>query len=849
MISDELARAIDAFAQHPHVLVACDYDGTLAPIVDNPGHARPIRESIVAMRALAELHATDTAVISGRSLRDLAALSRMPDEVHLVGSHGSEFDVGFESDLSHEVRSHLATLVAALAIVAADFPGSMVESKPAGAAFHVRRVDAADRDRAVQAAIATAAPTSARIRHGKRVVEFSLVETDKGHALEALRDRLGADAVLFIGDDQTDEDAFAVLRGPDVSVKVGCGETTAAFRVDDPESVAHLLARVADRRSAWMSGGNAPPLEDLSVLANGSAIALVSPNGDLCWLCAPRPDSPSVFASIVGGDTAGYWRVEPLDGRRVNDQRYVGDTMTLETRWNGAVLTDTLVAPDPHRSTTRVVRRLLATTSMRVEFAPRGDFGRADPVWAIGDNSITARCGHLTLSLHAPGVEWTIEGHQTDSIAVASITADPATGAASEITFDLVIDHGGEEHPHGDVERGAQGDTDREWSAWADSLTTDDPIVRRSALTLRALCFQPTGAVLAAATTSLPEAIGGSRNWDYRFCWPRDAAHICRALVRVGSDREALAYLDWLAERVDALPNASHLRPLYPLDGDEYVPEAIIATLRGYRGSRPVRVGNLAEHQLQLDMFGPILDLIDGLHASTGTLDARHIALARSLVDAIVHRWSEPDHGIWEERRPPRHHVHSKAMCWMGIDRGLRLFTRLGRPEPAEWVEAQAAISAEILDRGWSSTRSSYAAAYGSDDIDASLLQLATCGLLPNNDERLAATVDAIQAALQDGVVVYRYHHDDGLPGREGGFLVCTAWLIEALHAIGRRRDAQVLYRRFVALAGPTGTMTEQFDPRTDIALGNVPQGYSHAGLIHAWAAIHGSTALATPPG
>lgn len=332
------------------------------------------------MRALAELHATDTAVISGRSLRDLAALSRMPDEVHLVGSHGSEFDVGFESDLSHEVRSHLATLVAAVAIVAADFPGSMVESKPAGAAFHARLVDAADRDRAVQAAIATAAPTSARVRHGKRVVEFSLVETDKGHALEALRDRLGADAVLFIGDDQTDEDAFAVLRGPDVSVKVGCGETTAAFRVDDPELVAHLLARAADRRSAWTSGGNAPPLEDLSVLANGSAIALVSPNGDLCWLCAPRPDSPSVFASIVGGDTAGYWRVEPLDGRRVNDQRYVGDTMTLETRWNGAVLTDTLVAPDPHRSTTRVVRRLLATTSMRVELLALAT-GRADPGW------------------------------------------------------------------------------------------------------------------------------------------------------------------------------------------------------------------------------------------------------------------------------------------------------------------------------------------------------------------------------------------------------------------------------------------------------------------------------------
>jgi GH15 family glucan-1,4-alpha-glucosidase len=601
--------------------------------------------------------------------------------------------------------------------------------------------------------------------------------------------------------------------------------------------VARLLARLVEQRSAWLDGGDAPPLQELSPLANGAAIALVDSRGDLCWLCHPRPDSPSVFASLIGGDAAGYWRIRPVDGRHVRDQRFLDDSMTLETTWPGVVVTDTLLAPDPRFPATRLVRRVSTSTPVQVEFAPRGDFGRAPVSWTSRADGVTAHCGQTTLDIRAPGVSWRIEEHPGGGTAVA--TLDPPERI--DVDFDLVIDQGTLAHRDLPDPAGARVATEREWSAWADDIESDDPIVRRSALVLRALCYRPTGAVLAAATTSLPEVIGGVRNWDYRFCWPRDAAYVCRALLCLGCVEEAGAFLDWLGERTERLPSAAMLRPLYPLDGDEYVPEAIIATLPGYRGSRPVRVGNLAEHQLQLDMFGPIVELIHALCRSTRSVEPAHLAMTHALVDGIAERWDEPDHGIWEERRNPRHHVHSKAMCWLGVTRGVELLANAGEPVPRSWPGLADEIRDDVVRNGWSRVANSYAAAYGEDDVDASLLLLATCGIFEPTDARVVATVAAVQDALQDGVVVYRYRHDDGLAGREGGFLICTAWLIEALVAIGRRRDAQVLYRRFVALAGPTGTFTEQFDPRNGVSLGNAPQGYTHAGLIHAWSVLHGS--------
>ncbi len=842
MIPRALTERLDEFARQPIVLVACDYDGTLAPIVEDPSRAFPIRESVVALRALAEMHSTGAAVISGRSLRDLATLSRMPEEVHLVGSHGSEFDAGFSTELPHDLAERLRGLVGTLEELARDHPGAAVEQKPAGVAFHVRRVDPKAQGSAIAAAAAAAAALSPRVRYGKCVVEFSLIATDKGHALQTLRERLGADAVLFIGDDQTDEDAFAVLSGPDLAVKVGDEQSIAPFRVDDPLDVARLLARLAEQRALWLHGGDAPALQELSPLANGEAIAMIDDRGDLCWLCHPRPDSPSVFASLIGGDAAGYWRVRPVDERRVRDQRYLGDSMTLETSWAGVVVTDTILAPHPGVVATRLLRSISTRTPVRVEFAPRGDFGRAPTSWVRRPDGITAHCGQATLDLQSPGVEWHVEERLGGGVAIAGLNpTDSAT-----VDFDLVICHGPADRSKLGPVGAHHATTDQEWSEWAAGLDTDDPIVRRSALVLKALCYRPTGAVLAAATTSLPEVLGGTRNWDYRFCWPRDGAYICRALLALGSTTETIAFLDWLAGRIALLPSAAMLRPLYPLDGDEYVSEGVISTLTGYRGSRPVRVGNLAEHQLQLDMFGPILDLIAALQSRSGSLASAHLGIARAVVDAIVYLWCEPDHGIWEQRRAPRHHVHSKAMCWTGVDRGISILTRNGDTVPSGWEDTRDAIRAEVNEHGWSEDASSYAAAYGEHDLDAALLQLATCGIFDPSDERVVATVSAVQDALQDGIVVYRYHHDDGLPGREGGFLICTAWLIEALVAIGRRRDAQVLYRRLVSLAGSTGTFTEQHDPNSGVSLGNTPQGYSHAGLVLAWDALRtGHTAPA----
>jgi GH15 family glucan-1,4-alpha-glucosidase len=380
--------------------------------------------------------------------------------------------------------------------------------------------------------------------------------------------------------------------------------------------------------------------------------------------------------------------------------------------------------------------------------------------------------------------------------------------------------------------------TQRAWSQWVSSLNCPPGPVLRSALTLKSLCHEPTGATMAAATTSLPEVSGGVRNWDYRFCWPRDSAVSCAALLALGSTVEAGAFLDWLAGRVGAPGEMRGLRPVYPLHGDEFLPEAVLPDLNGYRGSRPVRIGNQAEHQRQMDMFGPILDLMAQFCARDRSAVDRYWPLVSGLADFVVGSWTEPDHGIWEERRAARHRVHSKVMCWLALERAATIAEAGGRVVPEGWVAAKHAIHADVLERGWNDRVSSFTAVYGGDEMEAGVLHVVLSGFLPPSDARVAGTVAAVERTLRDGAIVYRYRYDDGLPGREGGFLLCTTWLIEALALVGRLDDARVLYDRYVGLAGPTGLFAEQHDPEREIALGNVPQAYSHAGLIRAAKAL-----------
>jgi pentatricopeptide repeat protein len=393
-----------------------------------------------------------------------------------------------------------------------------------------------------------------------------------------------------------------------------------------------------------------------------------------------------------------------------------------------------------------------------------------------------------------------------------------------------------------------QAQAEQGWRDWANSLRLPNLAreqVMRSALTLRALCHQPSGSILAAATTSLPEELGGVRNWDYRYCWLRDAAMSARALVDLGSLAEAEAYLGWVdrcIERTGGHPERLH--PLYTVDGWDLGPEAVIETLPGYAGSRPVRIGNAANRQLQLDVFGPIADLICGVAQVRGWVREEEWRVIEAMVAAVERRWHEPDHGLWEARLPPRHHVYSKVMCWLTVDRAVRLRQEhggAGSHEIAEWEQLRDRIGANVLEHGWSEESGAYSVAYGHPEMDASSLWIGLSGLLADDDPRFLATVLAIEAELRSGPTVYRYKWDDGLPGTEGGFHVCAAWMIEAYLRTGRRADAEELFEQMLDCAGPTGLLPEQYDPETEQGLGNHPQAYSHLGLIQCALLLGGS--------
>jgi len=833
-MSDLWAR-IDELARAPVLLVASDYDGTLAPIVSDPTQARPRRESLIALRALATMPHTYVAIISGRALSDLANHTGEAPEFRLVGSHGSEFEPGFASKIPTEMQELRRRLVADLAGIARGCPGAWLEEKPAALAFHYRNADAAAGEAAVASVMAGPATRSGvHVRHGKFVVELSVVETDKGAALQRVRQQVGASAALYLGDDMTDEDAFATLAGPDIGVKVGPGDSRAAFRIADSTEVARLLARLAEQRAAWLAGAAAVPIEQHSLLSDQRALALVTPAGCVAWYCVPRLDSPALFAEILGGPAAGYFGVSPADGSASVSQRYIGDSFVLETTWSGIRVVDYLDCASgrafQRAGRSDLVRVVEGTGRIRIAFAPRLDFGRLATRLRVHPNGLAVEGGMDAIVLLAPGVAWRINDEGPHQTAVADVDV-----AGHPLVLELRYGTGNLE-PGLLPEPQRRQQTERFWTGWASTLAVPgvaSDLVRRSALVVKALCYGPTGAIAAAATTSLPEQVGGVRNWDYRYCWPRDAALSCSALVRLGTTGLAMKFLDWVLGILDRIEEPHRVAPVYTVAFGHLGPEAEISNLSGYRGSRPVRVGNMAAQQVQLDVFGPIAELIALLAARGAPLSGDHWRLMEMMVGAVEHRWQEPDHGIWEPRRPKQHHVHSKVMCWQTVDRGLALASYLGRERPA-WRELRERIAADVLERGWKASVGSFTATYEEDQPDAATLAVGLSGLLPAYDPRFIATVETVERSLRDGPVIYRYKYDDGLPGTEGGFLLCTSWLIEAYTLIGRRQEAEALFQEYVKLAGPTGLFAEEYDSKEQRALGNHPQAYSHLGLINA---------------
>ncbi|RSM41598.1 trehalose-phosphatase [Amycolatopsis balhimycina DSM 5908] len=826
----ELRRAIVQIARTPRLLVACDYDGTLAPITLNPDEARPLPESVGALRSLAGLHETTTAVISGRALRDLATLSRLPAEVNLVGSHGSEFDIGFIHALDEKARELHRRLESELEQLVLDVPGVSLEVKPASIAVHVRRAEH-EAGRRVLADVHAGPSTweGVSTTDGKEVVELAVVQTDKGRALDILRHQVGATAAIFLGDDVTDEKAFARLSGPDLGIKVGDGETLAGFRVPDTVDVALVLGFLLEERRNWLYGESAPPIERLSMLANERSVALLTPDAKLTWLCHPGPDAPAVFADLLGGEGAGHFSIKPHRNGLPLGQRYLPNTMTVETRWSRLLVTDYLEPESaPHR--TDLVRVISGEAAASVKFAPRPEFGGVPVKLEVTEGGVRVLGTSEPFVLYSPGVEWTITSDGLHDTAIALVQPTPTRPVVLELrcgTTDLGP------HELSEVER--RDRAGRYWSEWTSKLQlpkVQTDLVLRSALTLRGLVNTDTGGVLAAATSSLPEEIGGVRNWDYRYCWIRDAAMTVRELVHLGSLEEAEGYLRWLHGVLATLAGPERLHPLYTLAGSVIGAEAVIESLPGYAGSRPVRVGNLANHQVQLDVFGPVVELVGTLAAARGELRDEDWQMVRAMAEAVTRRWNEPDHGIWEERHVPRHRVYSRVMCWVTIDRAIKLGEQYGRGIPSGWPGLREDIKTDVLTHGWNDEVQAFTTAYDGTDLDAASLFVGLTGLIDPADERFQQTVTAIEAELRSGSTVYRYRRDDGLPGGEGGFHICAAWLIEAYLLTGRRTEAQELFDQIVAAAGPTGLLPEQYDPIAERSLGNHPQAYSHIGLI-----------------
>ncbi|MEC9372859.1 MAG: glycoside hydrolase family 15 protein, partial [Planctomycetota bacterium] len=514
-------------------------------------------------------------------------------------------------------------------------------------------------------------------------------------------------------------------------------------------------------------------------------------------------------------------------------QEYVDDSLVLRTKWKSITVTDLLDAstgkPQQRAGRSELVRIIEGSGRVRIEFAPRLDFGRAITRLSVRDGGIIVEDSIDPVVLHSPGVKWTVREEGPHQTATAEVDLSDSS-VTLELRYGIGSLRDGATHGNDRLNL-----TKRYWASWADRLelppvATD--MVRRSAIILKGLCYGPTGAISAAATTSLPEHIGGVRNWDYRYCWLRDAAMSATALVRLSSFAEAMNFLDWMLDVLDRCDGPERLQPLYTVTGDTLGPEAEIADLAGYRGSRPVRVGNAASRQVQLDVFGPIVDLIHQLVLRDAPLSSEHWRIVEAMVRAVAKRWQEPDHGIWEIRKPRRHHIHSKVMCWMTVDRAIDISQRFLDRDRDDWADLRDRIAADVLEHGWKKNRNAFTAAYDGDDLDAAAILVGNSGLLPADDPRFAATVGAIEEALRLGPTVYRYRADDGLPGFEGGFHICAAWLVEAYIRIGRVDDAKSLFRDWTGLAGATGLLSEQYGPNTRRALGNHPQAYSHLALI-----------------
>lgn len=573
-------------------------------------------------------------------------------------------------------------------------------------------------------------------------------------------------------------------------------------------------------------------IEDYAMIGDLHTTAMVAADGSIDWLCLPRFDSPACFAGLVGTEDAGRWLMAPVDGGRCTRRRYRGDTLVLETEWETADghvrVIDFMPVRDEVADLVRIVEGVSGTVPMRTELVLRFDYGQIVPWVTKTESGVRAVAGPDAVLVTA---DVPLEGR--DLRTVSEFTVEPGDRVAFVLTW--FPSHDPEPTPAEAEETLAA--TELFWSRWSAKSTAYGPhkdAIQRSLVTLKALTYAPTGGIVAAPTTSLPEQLGGPRNWDYRFCWLRDATLALQSLLTAGYTEEASAWRDWLVRAVAGDP--ADLRIMYGLDGRRRLPEETIDWLPGYEGSRPVRVGNAASDQLQLDVWGEVLDGLSLTRSTIGSGDDDAWNVQVSLVEHLAERWKEPDNGLWEMRGPQRHFTYSKVMAWVAVDRMIDGARSYDLPGPVRrWERLRAEIRRDILANGYDAKRNTFVQAYGSDELDASLLLIPRVGFLPPGDKRVIGTIDAIQEDLTENGLVLRYRpqaSDDGLPGGEGVFIACSFWLVDALIGAGRREEAEALFTRLLDLRNDVGLLSEEWDPSSARQLGNMPQAFSHFALI-----------------
>ena len=577
-------------------------------------------------------------------------------------------------------------------------------------------------------------------------------------------------------------------------------------------------------------------IEDYAFLSDTQTGALVSRYGCVDWLCFPRFDSGACFAALLGDEKNGSWRFTPAGELTATRRKYRGNTLILETELETAEGTVRLIDFMPPRGEApdiiRIVEGVSGSVRMRMHLTIRFDYGHVVPWVRKHHGRLEAIAGPDALVLHA-----NVETHGENLTTVSEFTVEPG----ERVPFVLTWFPSHQKPPREVNAEHALEQTERYWNGWGKRCQAENEwhdAVVRSLITLKGLTYAPTGGIVAALTTSLPEEIGGVRNWDYRYCWLRDATFTLMSLMNAGYVEEAQSWRQWLLRAVAGSP--AQMQIMYGVRGERRLDEYELPWLAGYENSLPVRVGNAASNQFQLDVYGEVLDsayrsAVAGLESSEA--DWR---LQVALLQFLETKWEAPDHGIWEIRGEPQHFTHSKMMAWLAFDRAVRLVEEFGyrADEHADrWRTIRDTIHAQVCSLGYDAERNAFTQFYGSKELDASILMMPLIGFLPATDDRVRNTVEAVQRDLVEDGFVLRYRTErnnvDGLPGGEGVFLLCSFWLADCLHLIGRTGEARDLFERLLALRNDVGLLAEEYDPHAKRMLGNFPQAFSHVALVN----------------